>query len=138
VTPQAVRFLDKAQQLLDQAETMLRVGLNEAAGRTAYLAGYHAAQAFIFERTRKAPKSHSCVQTEFLRLTKDDRRIDRELRGFLSRTYNLKAIADYETDPGSAISAELASVAVESGKRFVDHLAGLVASVSSPDGDSDP
>jgi DNA-binding transcriptional LysR family regulator len=32
VSPQGARFLDKARQLLDQAETMLRVGLYEAAG----------------------------------------------------------------------------------------------------------
>ena len=30
MTPQAARFLDKAQQLLSEAETMLGVGLNEA------------------------------------------------------------------------------------------------------------
>jgi uncharacterized protein (UPF0332 family) len=72
VTPQGARFLDKARQLLDQAETMLRVGLYEAAGRTAYLAGYHAAQAFIFERIGKVFKTHAGVQTEFLKLTKDD------------------------------------------------------------------
>jgi DNA-binding transcriptional LysR family regulator len=34
VTPQAARFLAKARQLLDDAETMLRVGLNQAAGFT--------------------------------------------------------------------------------------------------------
>ena len=49
MTPQAGRFLEKAQELLAEAETMLGVGLNDAAGRTAYLAGFHAAQAFIFE-----------------------------------------------------------------------------------------
>ena len=97
---------------MNQAEAMLRIGLNEAAGRTAYLAGYHAAQALIFERTGKVFKSHAGVQTEFLRLTKDDPRIDGELRAFLSRSYNLKAIADDETGPGSTISAERAASAV--------------------------
>jgi uncharacterized protein (UPF0332 family) len=67
VTPQAARFLDKA------------------AGRTAYLAVYHAAQALIFERTRKVLKTHAGVQTEFLKLTRDDLSVDGELRGFLSR-----------------------------------------------------
>jgi hypothetical protein len=52
VTPQAARFVAKAQQLLGDAETMLSVGLNEAAGRTAY----HAAQALIFERAGKVSK----------------------------------------------------------------------------------
>ena len=63
-----------------------------------------------------------------LRLTKDDPRVDAELRLFLSRAYNLKAIADYETGPGSEITAERATVAVETGKRFVAHIAGLISS----------
>ena len=106
---------------------MLGVELNDAAGRTAYLAGFHAAQAFIFERVGKVLKSHKGVHSEFLRLTKDDPRMDHALRTFLSRTYNLKAIADYETGPGSDISAERATEAVENGKRFVAHFAQLIA-----------
>jgi uncharacterized protein (UPF0332 family) len=135
VTPQAARFLDKARQLLGEAETMLRVGLNLAAGRTAYLAAYHAAQALIFERAGKVLKTHAGVQTEFLKLTRDDLRVDDELRGFLSRTYNLKALADYETGPSSALSAERATSAVETGKRFVAHFTGLLASTGAPDRD---
>ncbi len=127
MTPQAARFLEKARKLLRDAEIMLDAGLNEAAGRTAYLAGFHAAQAFIFERDGKVFKSHSGVQTEFLRLTKDNSSVVGELRTFLSRTYNLKAIADYETGPGSEISAKRAAEAITAGKRFVAHLAGLVA-----------
>jgi uncharacterized protein (UPF0332 family) len=85
VTPQAAGFLEKAQKLLTEADVMLSVKLNEAAGRTAYLAAFHAAQAFIFEHLGKVLKTHNGVQAEFLRLTKDDRRIDAELRLFLSR-----------------------------------------------------
>jgi uncharacterized protein (UPF0332 family) len=133
MTPQAARSLDKARQLLDEAETMVRVGLSQAAGRTAYLAGYHAAQAFIFERGNKMLKTHAGVQAEFLKLTKDDPDIDGELRGFLSRAYNLKALADYETGPGSALPAERAAAAVETAKRFVAHFSDLVASASAPD-----
>jgi hypothetical protein len=61
-----------------------------------------------------------------LQLTKDDPRVDPELRLFLSRAYNLKAVADYETGPGSEITAERAALAVEVGKRFVAHIAGLI------------
>jgi uncharacterized protein (UPF0332 family) len=82
-------------------------------------------------------KTHAGVQTEFLKLTRDDPRVDGELRTFLSRAYNLKAIADYETDPGSAISAERATAVVEAGKRFVARFAGLVTSGGAPDRDSD-
>jgi hypothetical protein len=37
--PQTGAFLDKSRALLDQADTMLRVGITDAAGRTAYMAG---------------------------------------------------------------------------------------------------
>jgi len=74
----------------------------------------------------KVLKTHNGVQAEFLRLTKDDARIDSKLRLFLSRTYNLKAIADYETGPGAEISAARAAEAVENGKQFVAHIIGLI------------
>ena len=136
MTPQAARSLDKARQLLGEAETMLRVGLKEAAGRTAYLAAYHAAQALIFERAGKVLKTHAGVQTEFLKLTRDDLRVDSKLRGFLSRAYNLKALADYETGPDSSLSAERAVTAVETAKRFVAHFAGVITSACGADRDS--
>ena len=60
--------------VLHQAETMLRVNLIEAAGRTAYLAAFHAAQAFIFETTGRIYKRHATVQSEFGRLTRNDAR----------------------------------------------------------------
>ena len=82
MTPQSAGFLDKALKILSDADIMLGVGLNEAAGRTAYLAGFHVAQALIFERLGKVLKTHNGVQAEFLRLTKDDLRLDAELRLF--------------------------------------------------------
>jgi uncharacterized protein (UPF0332 family) len=57
VTPEAERYLTKARLTLDHARTMLTVDLTEDAGRAAYLAGYQAAEAFIFERTGKATKT---------------------------------------------------------------------------------
>ena len=62
MTPQAAEFLAKAHHLLTEADIMLGVGLNDAAGRTGYLAAFHAAQAFIFERTGKVFKTHHGVQ----------------------------------------------------------------------------
>jgi uncharacterized protein (UPF0332 family) len=79
-------FLAKAQDLLDAHHWP------DEAGRAAYLAGFHVAQAFLFDSASKVFKSHKGVQKEFLRLTKDDPRFDMELRAFLGRAYNLKAI----------------------------------------------
>ncbi|MGH6840758.1 MAG: HEPN domain-containing protein [Methylocella sp.] len=125
MTPEASRFLAKARKLLEHARIMLDAGLNEDAGRAAYLAGFHAAQAFIFETTKKVFKSHKGVQTEFLRLTKENSRLPPDQRIFLSQTYELKAIADYETGPGSEISAERAARAVAAGREFVEQIEKL-------------
>ncbi len=133
MTPEASRYLAKAQTLLEHATTMLTVSLNEDAGRAAYLAGFHAAQAVIFENTQKVFKSHKGVQTEFLRLTKDDPRFAAEQRIFLSQTYNLKVMADYETGPGSEISAERAARAVGAGKEFVEQIGKLLSPGSPQD-----
>ena len=105
---------------------MLRVNLNEDAGRTAYLAAMHAAQAFIFESTGKITKTHGGVQRQFARLVKDDSRVDIELRAFLPYAYNLKAIADYETGPSSQVSPETAREAIATARRFVECVATLV------------
>lgn len=53
------------------------------------------------------------------------------MRLFLSRTYNLKAIADYETGPDSDVSAAQAA-AVEDGSRFMSHFAALVSETKQP------
>jgi uncharacterized protein (UPF0332 family) len=98
----------------------------DEAGREAYLAGYHAAQALISERTGHAVKSHGGAKTEFHRLVRGDTRIDDELRAFLGFAYNLKAIADYQTGPGSKVSPELATEAIETARRFVAKIAELV------------
>jgi uncharacterized protein (UPF0332 family) len=101
VKAQTSAYLDKSRELLDEANAILRIDLYEAAGRTAYLAGFHAAQALIFETSGRIYKNHSGVHGEFSRLVKDDPHVDDDLRAFLGRTYSLKAIADYETGPGS-------------------------------------
>ncbi|MFL6463058.1 MAG: HEPN domain-containing protein [Bryobacteraceae bacterium] len=72
MTPEADCILQKAEKHLERGYVMLGVGLNDDAGRAAYLAAFHAAQAVIFERTGKVVKTHRGVQSEFLRLTKDD------------------------------------------------------------------
>jgi uncharacterized protein (UPF0332 family) len=68
----------------------------DEAGRAAYLAGYHAAQALIFERTGREARTHRGVNSQFNRLAKDDPRFDIDLRRFLAQAYDLKAVADYD------------------------------------------
>jgi uncharacterized protein (UPF0332 family) len=68
VTPEADRYPDKARQSLARARAMLTIELGEDAGRTAYLAAFHAVQAFIFERTSRVAKTHRGVHGQFLKL----------------------------------------------------------------------
>lgn len=124
--PQSAAFLEKASELLNEAEIMLRVDLTDAAGRTAYLAGFHAAQALLFEANGRAFKTHAGVRAEFARLVKDDPHFDSDLRSFLGFTYQLKAIADYEAGPGSHVKAETARAALEMARRFVACVADLL------------
>ena len=126
MTPEADRFLRKARRHLARANIMLGVNLHEDAGRAAYLASFHAAQAFIFEGIGKVFKTHKGVQSEFLRLTRDDSRFGSEFRVFLSQAYNLKAIADYEEGEDSPFFAERSAAATETSARFVDFIAGLL------------
>ena len=124
--PQTGAFLAKAGELIDQANTMLSVGLMEAAGRTAYLAGLHAAQALIFERTGRIIKRHRGVRNELWQQTKAEPRFDAELHAFLGRTYSLKEIADYITGSGSHVPEELARSAVATARRFVGVITELL------------
>jgi uncharacterized protein (UPF0332 family) len=57
---------------------------------------------------------------------RDDRQPDVELRGFLRRAYNLKAVADYETGSGIEITRDQAERAMRSAARFVDCVTALL------------
>ena len=67
---ESAAFLRKAGEFLQKAQGMLDLWPDEA-GRAAYLAAFHAAQALIFERTDNSPKTHSGVHGQFARLTRD-------------------------------------------------------------------
>jgi uncharacterized protein (UPF0332 family) len=127
--PQSAKFVEQASIVLDRADRMLAAALNEDAARAAYLACFHVAQAYIFERTGKTSKTHKGVQTEFFRLTREDSRTDAELRPFLSQAYEFKSIADYFTGPDAVTSAEEAVEAVATAKRFVAYF-GMVVPVA--------
>jgi len=84
---EAAAFLRKAREFLVKSRNLLDVmHYSDDAGRAAYLAGLHAAQALIFERTGKIIKRHRGVQNELRRLTKDEPRFGPELRACLGRT----------------------------------------------------
>ena len=123
---ESAAFLQKSREAFAKAQGMLARWPDEA-GRAAYLAGLHAAQALIFEKTGAVIKRHRGVQRELGRLTKDEPRFDLELRAFLGRTYNLKAIADYEIGVDSQVTTEQAQAAIDVAARFVACITELLA-----------
>jgi len=133
VRPETSAFLGKAHECLAKADGMLGTWPDEA-GRAAYLAGLHAAQASIVERTGSVIKSHKGVQRELARLTKDTPDTSRNLTAFLGRTYSLKAIADYESGPDAKISHDSAAEAIEEAKCFVAKMAELIESAGETTG----
>ncbi|HLJ18061.1 MAG TPA: HEPN domain-containing protein [Bryobacteraceae bacterium] len=114
------------------ARAELAIQLGNEAGRNAYLAAFHAARAFIFEQTGKVVKRHESVHREFHRLAKDEPAIDKSFPPFLTQGYNMKAIADYDTTPGSFVSPEEAVVAIETALRFVDCIRRVLTRSTGP------
>jgi uncharacterized protein (UPF0332 family) len=128
VTPEAAEHLARAREYLGKIRFLLDVAhFNDDAGRSAYLAALHAAQALIFERTGKVASSHGGINSQFNLVTRDDPRVDTELRRFLPFAYDLKALADYEAGPGSVIPTERVEAALVTATRFIDVVAELLA-----------
>ncbi len=137
MTPETAYFLDKARRVVIEADSILAINISDVAGRMAYLAAFHAAQAFISEQTGRSVKTHKGVHGELYRLTKDAAEFDPKLRTFLSESYDLKTIADYEIGPGAEVSFERARIAVEQAKRFVAYFESKLNSEASTEGDND-
>jgi uncharacterized protein (UPF0332 family) len=120
VTPEAVRYLAKARECLIGATANLALPLPDIVAKEAYLAAYHAAEAFIFEREGRAVKTHRGVRNRFAHLARSEPRIVADFTAFLGRGYKLKEKADYGTDPADVVSLEKAQDAIETARRFVD------------------
>lgn len=110
-----------------------RCRCRNVAAREAYLAVFHAAEAYIFERSGKVAKTHRGVRSEFARLAKAEPRIDRELMTFLGTAYQFKARADYGIGPtATPISATEANAAIVTAEHFIDTVSVLLAPGISP------
>ena len=83
-------YLEKARASLADARQIKVLPLPHIAAREAYLAVFHAAQAYIFERTGKVAKTHRGVRSEFTRLSRTEPRIGRDLVTFLGTAYQFK------------------------------------------------
>ena len=126
--PEAANCLDKARHCLNGAKTVASAGLPDIAAREAYLAAFHAAEAYIFEHTDKAAKTHRGVRSQFSRLAQREPGIAREFLTFLAEGYEFKTIADYGIGPAiDTISTEDAASAIETAGLLIETIAELLA-----------
>ena len=126
MTPEARDYLEKATEHLSEAQKIAGIGLAKAAARSAYYAAFHAAQAYIVERTGKIAKTHSGVRSEFARLAKDTAAIEKALPAFLAQAYLYKEIADYGTGRGTNLTLEEANRAIAEATRFIGCVTALL------------
>ena len=96
------------------------------AARSAYYAAFHAAEAFIIEKSGKIAKSHSGVRSEFARLSKDEPRLERSHATFLAQGYKHKEIGDYSIDPGTQITMADAEAAINAADVCLTRIAELL------------
>jgi uncharacterized protein (UPF0332 family) len=125
--PEAAAYLGKARESIDEARKIYGIGLAAVAARSAYYAGFHAAEAFIISRTGKIAKSHSGVRSEFSRLAKDEPKIDKDFSTFLAQAYKYKEIGDYSVGTDAIITMPVADDAIKNAAKFIDHIAEILA-----------
>jgi uncharacterized protein (UPF0332 family) len=129
VKSETADHLRKARQFLADARTIAGISLHHIAAREAYLAAFHAAEAYIWERTGTAVKTHRGLRVMFSRLARDEPRIAQEYVAFLARGYELKSIVDYDSSRTTPpVSAESANSAIDAAGRFIDAIDNLLAS----------
>lgn len=122
-----MHFVEQARITQHRARKMLEAGLNEDAGRCAYLVSFHAAQGLIFELADKVVKTHRGVHAEYNRLAHQNPHSDPDLTGFLSQAYEYKSEADYFKTPGFAMTATEAAEAIDTAARFLAETLKLMA-----------
>jgi uncharacterized protein (UPF0332 family) len=120
VKPEARDYLAAARQDLSEARQIIAIALAKVGARSAYYAVFHSAEAFIFEKTGKAAKTHRGVRTEFARLTKDDPRIAKTMTEFLAKAYRYKELGDYVVDPDAIVTMAQVKSAIAGAADFLD------------------
>jgi uncharacterized protein (UPF0332 family) len=127
VRSKSANCLGKARSCLGIAiRNFEQLELPGVAAKEAYLAGFHAAEAFLFERTGKTAKTHRGLRSRFAQLAQDEPRIDPAFPTFLGRTYTLKVIADYGVEPEDTVSIAEAQEAIDTARRFIDCIAAVL------------
>ncbi len=125
--PATAAHLHKARTFLTQGQELL--SLNKwpgEAGRAAYLAGYHAAQALVFESEGRTFKTRDGLHEAFAALTQDDPRFDVDQKHFLPQAHALKRAVDWEIGPDADVTREQAADALARARGLVATVAGVI------------
>jgi uncharacterized protein (UPF0332 family) len=129
--PEVAAHLARAKEILRRAHADIGLLAQEPlkaedAARNAYYAGFHAAKAFILDRTGLAPQRHGGVHDLFHHLAQAEPSIDHPLRVFLRAAYDFKRVADYDTAASGKITAQDAQRAVQTAERLVATIDALI------------
>jgi uncharacterized protein (UPF0332 family) len=131
LSPDAADQLAAADRALAKASAMLTLPLHDEAGRAAYYAMFHAAQADVIERGLKPAKSHRGVRQLFARVAHGDPTAIQLLVGPPTKSYQLKWIADYDTS-GTTVSLGEAQAAIADAAHFVATVRGAIGPPPAP------
>lgn len=130
--PETADYLERARACLADAQQIAALPLPHIAAREAYLAAYHAGEAYVFERMGRPAKTHRGLRAMIARLAKDDPIIDRSLLSFLAEGYELKSIADYAAGPRvRTISLADAASAIGAAQRLIATITRALSAASS-------
>ena len=133
-------YLVKARECLAEARQVASLPLAQVAAREAYLAAYHAAEAYIFEYLGKTVKTQRGLRTTFSRLARNEPRIASEYLTFLARAYELKSISDYgvgattRSISGADATAAIDTAAIDTAERFIETITQLLSGFAPPHG----
>ena len=87
MTPEAAQELAAARRHLSDAKAIADLKIAHVAAREAYLAAYHAAEAFLHDRAGRTARTHRGLRSEFARLARTEPRIDPMFIRFLATAY---------------------------------------------------
>jgi uncharacterized protein (UPF0332 family) len=125
---EAEGHLAKARENITFARYALAGNFTEEAGRSAYMAAFHATTAFVVARTGKTPKTHSGLRSQFARLTREEPQISHEQVSLLSWSYELKNAADYAQE--HKVSPADAVRAIDEAQGLIQTIAAIISSHS--------
>ena len=125
--PVAADYLGAADRSLAKARIVFDVDVFDEAGRLAYYAMFHAAQALIYERSDRKSKTHKGVSQQFHRISLSEPGLDPQVAADLSKTYLLKETADYETSAGALVTRAEAVDAIAAAERFLARVRGVLS-----------